>query len=62
MELTSFVCPRCGSAVDERLYGPCSGCRDDLRARYVGAGRVVELAEYEPKMNVTPNAVALKDD
>jgi len=24
-------------------------------------GRVVELAEYEPKMNVTPNAVALKD-
>ncbi len=25
-------------------------------------GRVVEVAEYEPKMNVTPNAVALKDD
>ena len=25
-------------------------------------GRVVDLAEYEPKMNVTPNAVALKDD
>ncbi len=24
--------------------------------------RVVEVAEYEPKMNVTPNAVALKDD
>jgi hypothetical protein len=24
-------------------------------------GRVVEVAEYEPKMNVTPNAVALKD-
>ena len=23
---------------------------------------VVEVAEYEPKMNVTPNAVALKDD
>jgi len=22
----------------------------------------VEVAEYEPKMNVTPNAVALKDD
>ena len=22
----------------------------------------VELVEYEPKMNVTPNAVALKDD
>jgi hypothetical protein len=24
--------------------------------------RRVEVAEYEPKMNVTPNAVALKDD
>lgn len=24
-------------------------------------GRVIQLAEYEPKMNVTPNAVALKD-
>jgi len=22
----------------------------------------VDVAEYEPKMNVTPNAVALKDD
>ena len=31
-------------------------------ARLVFAdGRVVELDEYEPKMNVTPNAVALKD-
>ena len=62
MELISFACPRCGSAVDERLYGPCSPCRDELRAKYVAAGRVVELAEYEPKMNVTPNAVALRDD
>ena len=25
-------------------------------------GRVIELAEYVPKMNVTPNAVATKDD
>ncbi len=24
--------------------------------------RDVEVLEYEPKMNVTPNAVALKDD
>lgn len=24
--------------------------------------RHVEVAEYVPKMNVTPNAVALKDD
>jgi hypothetical protein len=33
-----------------------------LRAAYQSEGRVVEVAEYVPKMNVTPNAVALKDD
>jgi hypothetical protein len=33
-----------------------------LRAQYQATGRVVEVAEYEPKMNVTPNAVATKDD
>ena len=61
-ELLSFTCPRCSSAVEERFYGPCTSCRDGLRAKYVGEGRVIELAEYVPKMNVTPNAVALKDD
>jgi hypothetical protein len=29
---------------------------------FAGEGRVVDVAEYEPKLNVTPNAVALKDD
>jgi NMD protein affecting ribosome stability and mRNA decay len=56
-----LVCPRCGRDVDERYYGPCSTC-DDLRAAFLREGRVVEVAEYEPKVNVTPNAVALKDD
>ena len=28
----------------------------------VGEGREVEVAEYVPKMNVTPNAVALKEN
>lgn len=37
-------------------------CRDELRIRFAGTARVVEVAEYVPKMNVTPNAVALKDD
>ena len=55
-------CPRCGRDVDERFYGPCTTCRDDLRAAFVREARVVDVAEYEPKMNVTPNAVALKDD
>ena len=62
MELLSFNCPRCRTDVEERLYGPCGSCRAELRARYLSEGRVVEVAEYEPKMNVTPNAVALKDD
>ena len=57
-----FVCPRCGSTADDEFYGPCGSCRTALRAAFQQEGRVVELAEYEPKMNVTPNAVALKDD
>ncbi len=61
-ELLAITCPRCGAAVDERFYGPCDSCRSELRATFAAEGRVVELAEYEPKMNVTPNAVALKDD
>ena len=61
-DLDSFSCPRCGATVSERFYGPCADCRGELRAKYVAEGRVVEVAEYEPKMNVTPNAVALKDD
>ncbi len=61
-ELLAITCPRCGAAVDERFYGPCDSCRSELRATFAPEGRVVELAEYEPKMNVTPNAVALKED
>jgi hypothetical protein len=57
-----LVCPRCGRDVEERYYGPCTACRDELRAAFLCEGRVVEVAEYEPKVNVTPNAVALKDD
>jgi hypothetical protein len=33
-----------------------------LTARFPGVARVVEAEEYTPKMNVTPNAVAVKDD
>ncbi len=57
-----YGCPRCSSPVDERFYGPCETCRGQLRAKYLSEGREVVVAEYEPKMNVTPNAVALKDD
>ena len=56
-----FDCPRCGNAATARFYGPCDACRDDLRATQGGGAREVEVAAYEPKMNVTPNAVATKD-
>jgi hypothetical protein len=57
-----FTCPRCSTTVEARFYGPCEGCRIQLREVFRREGRVVDLAEYEPRMNVTPNAVALKDD
>jgi hypothetical protein len=60
-ELLSFTCPRCQAAVSATYYGPCSSCRTELKATLGGPAREVEVAEYEPKMNVTPNAVALKD-
>jgi hypothetical protein len=57
-----FDCPRCHTEVVERLYGPCEACRVELRANVAGEARGVETEAYVPKMNVTPNAVALKDD
>jgi hypothetical protein len=54
-------CPRCGSSAEQAFYGPCPACRETLRARYGGEAREVAVEAYEPKMNVTPNAVALKD-
>jgi len=58
----SFACPRCAAEVGEEYYGPCTTCRADLRATQGTdpAGFSSETA-YEPKMNVTPNAVALKE-
>ena len=61
-EPLTIECPRCGATADERYYGPCTSCRETMRATLGGAAREVEAATYEPKMNVTPNAVALKDD
>jgi hypothetical protein len=54
-------CLRCGVETPLRFAGPCPACAAELRAKYQGEARTVE-AEYAPKMNVTPNAVALKDD
>lgn len=55
-------CLRCGRTVSMRFRGLCPECRDAVRAGSRRESREVAVAEYEPKMNVTPNAVALKDD
>ena len=60
--MASITCPRCNGTAEVRYYGPCDACRDDLRAKLRNEARVVEVAEFEPEMHVTPNAVALKDD
>jgi hypothetical protein len=57
-----FSCPRCRREADERFYGPCGACRDELRAALAATAREVDAGGFEPSMHVTPNAVALKDD
>ena len=56
------ACLRCGEPVPMMFAGPCERCADELRVTMGGEARDVEGAAYVPKMNVTPNAVALKDD
>jgi hypothetical protein len=56
-----LTCPRCNRAVVERFYGPCETCRAELRATLGNDGGDVVAAEYEPKMNVVPNAIASKE-
>ncbi len=56
-----FTCPRCRLEVSEEFYGPCTSCRTTLRVQVGADARDVESAAYEPKMNVTPNAVATKE-
>jgi hypothetical protein len=55
-------CMRCHRTAPMRFYGLCTACRDELHVQFDGGQREIEVAEYVPKMNVTPNAVALKDD
>jgi hypothetical protein len=61
-EAVETICLRCGATERMRFRGPCDACVAELDAKYTGEARAVEAVEYVPKMNVTPNAVALKDD
>jgi hypothetical protein len=58
---TSYGCPRCGVEVVSPFYGPCDSCRGVLRATITADAEHMSAADYEPKMNVTPNAVATKE-
>ena len=59
-----FDCPRCGAKdITARFYGPCETCRDAMNlAAFKEPTSRAEAEGYVPKMNVTPNAVALKAD
>jgi hypothetical protein len=61
LEPMDFDCLRCARTTPMRFRGLCEECRTALRASLRRDAREVEVAAYEPKMNVTPNAVALKD-
>ena len=56
------TCMRCGKPAQLRFAGPCPSCVAELTVRFPGVARAVVAEEYTPKVNVTPNAVALKDD
>ncbi len=66
-EFDTFACPRCGNTVQERFWGPCRSCREQLVAAYRsegagdGTGADVESSRFEPAMHVVPNHVATKD-
>ena len=61
-DLSSFACPRCSTTISAESYGPCPKCVAQLQATQQNEASADDAAAYEPKMNVTPNAVALKDD
>jgi hypothetical protein len=61
-EMSDLECMRCRRTAPMRFYGLCRACRTELQEKFSLEPRTIEVAEYEPKTNVTPNAVALKPD
>ena len=68
LERLKFDCPRCGEPAEERFWGPCSPCREELAVVQKTAAQEGEAApesgareRFEPTMHVVPNHVATKD-
>jgi len=61
LDLSAFACPRCGTQMSAEFYRPCDACVEQLRATQRGDASDAVDEAYEPKMNVTPNAVASKE-
>lgn len=63
--LAPFACPRCGTTVTERFWGPCTTCRGALNAAYEASVEAnaaeTTAARFEPAMHVVANHVATKD-
>lgn len=59
--VTDLACPRCGGGLQQRFYGPCPACRDQLVAAVAGRARAVEVERFAPAAHVVPNQVATKD-
>ncbi len=59
--MLEFTCPRCGVDAQSEFYGPCCRCVASLHEGQALDRSAIAVAEYVPKMNVTPNAVATKD-
>ncbi len=57
-----MTCPRCSLESVADYYGPCETCRTELRATMGSYAHEIVPTEYQPKINVTPNAVAMRDD
>jgi len=56
-----FACPRCGSEVCERFWGPCQTCRTELTTLMQRTAEHVESERFEPVLHVVPNHVATRD-
>ena len=56
-----FVCPRCEKSVAKRFYGPSGFCREELHLTLATNVSPIESEPFPPKVNVSPNSVALKE-